>query len=224
MRNGKPKSPNATKHGAFAGTAILPGEDPAEFEELHLELVAEWKPEGATEKDAVLSIAKAVWRKRRVQRFLSAQVLINRANPRHQLYNEVVALIGFAGLVRTDPETAISMLEISLNPSRVKYFKEKFARSKFGSTEEWGNAVFREIASIVADLEADPHSAQAVAMYQSAEALSGDLFKQELALDERLDAMIDRAVKRLIQTKAMKQMLEQVPSNKERGLSQKSLK
>jgi hypothetical protein len=32
---------------------------------------------------------------------------------------------------------------------------------------------------------------------------------QELALNERLDAMIDRAIKRLIQIKAMKQMLRQ---------------
>jgi hypothetical protein len=40
-------------------------------------------------------------------------------------------------------------------------------------------------------------------------AVSDDLFKSQLALDERLDAMIDRAVKRLIQTKAMKQMLRQ---------------
>jgi hypothetical protein len=32
---------------------------------------------------------------------------------------------------------------------------------------------------------------------------------QELALNERFDAMIDRAIKRLIQIKAMKQMLRQ---------------
>jgi hypothetical protein len=38
---------------------------------------------------------------------------------------------------------------------------------------------------------------------------SSDLFMQELALNERLDAMIDRAIKRLIQIKAMKQMLRQ---------------
>jgi hypothetical protein len=44
-------------------------------------------------------------------------------------------------------------------------------------------------------------------MYQSAEALSGDLFNQELARDERLDAMVDRAFKRLMQIKAMKPML-----------------
>jgi hypothetical protein len=44
-------------------------------------------------------------------------------------------------------------------------------------------------------------------LFHTATNFSGDLFKQELALDERLDAMIDRAVKRLIQIKAMKQML-----------------
>jgi len=33
-------------------------------------------------------------------------------------------------------------------------------------------------------------------------------------LDERLDIMIDRAVKRLIQTKAMKQMLGQIGSER----------
>jgi hypothetical protein len=56
-----------------------------------------------------------------------------------------------------------------------------------------------------------------VAMSKSADALSGDLFKQELALDERLDAMIDRAVKRLIQTKAMKQMLGQTSGDQSAG-------
>jgi hypothetical protein len=44
-------------------------------------------------------------------------------------------------------------------------------------------------------------------LYQSAAILSPDVFKHELAAEERIDAMIDRAVKRLVQAKAMKQML-----------------
>jgi hypothetical protein len=40
-----------------------------------------------------------------------------------------------------------------------------------------------------------------------------DVFKQELAVDERVDAMIDRAVKRLVQTKAIKQMLDHPSHN-----------
>jgi hypothetical protein len=60
MSNRSPKHLNAVKHGAFAKTAVLPGEDPAEFEELHSALIEEWKPVGPTEEDAVLSIAQGV--------------------------------------------------------------------------------------------------------------------------------------------------------------------
>jgi hypothetical protein len=42
---------------------------------------------------------------------------------------------------------------------------------------------------------------------RSADILGEDLIKQELAMEERLDAMIDRAVKGLAQAKAIKQML-----------------
>jgi hypothetical protein len=56
--------------------------------------------------------------------------------------------------------------------------------------------------------KSDSHEVTPFGPIRSA-ALSSDLFEQELALDERLDAMIDRAIKRLIQTKAMKQMLGQ---------------
>lgn len=52
---------------------------------------------------------------------------------------------------------------------------------------------------------------------RSAASFTDDLFNRELVLDERLDAMIDRAVKRLVQTKAMKQalgQLEQAPAKR----------
>ena len=53
-----------------------------------------------------------------------------------------------------------------------------------------------------------------LALFHSSVAVSDDLFKSQLALGERLDAMIDRAVKRLIQTKAMKQMLGQTSAQR----------
>jgi hypothetical protein len=40
-----------------------------------------------------------------------------------------------------------------------------------------------------------------------------EVIKDELAVNERIDAMIDRAIKRLIQTKAMKQMLPRISPN-----------
>ena len=68
MHNRKRKHPNALKHGAFAKTAIIPGEDPQEFEELHSALIEEWGHVGPTEEDAVLTVAKGIWRKRRLQK------------------------------------------------------------------------------------------------------------------------------------------------------------
>jgi hypothetical protein len=43
-RRHKYKSPNALKHGVFADAALIPGEDPNEFNKLYAELIDEWKP------------------------------------------------------------------------------------------------------------------------------------------------------------------------------------
>jgi hypothetical protein len=55
--------PPAFKHGAYARTTVLPGEDPAAFEKLRQDLIAELAPNGALEKDIVATIARLVWRK-----------------------------------------------------------------------------------------------------------------------------------------------------------------
>jgi hypothetical protein len=207
MTTRKWKRPNAYKHGAFSATAILPGEDEREFDELHASLIEEWMPEGATEEDAVLSIAKAVWRKRRVQRFLTVQSIKFSGDPQHSSYNESVGLQTYAAFLRENPTTDFNVAKRILHPDRIKHFDQKFPRSRFPSISEWVQAVLNEIESLLAEQRADPEVAILGNLYLSSKMLLGDLFKQELSLDERLDAMIDRAVKRLIQTKAMKEML-----------------
>jgi hypothetical protein len=66
LKGNKPP-PNALKYGVFAETIILPGEDPKEFEQLHRDLIQEWLPSGPAEHDAVLTLAKCMWRKRRIR-------------------------------------------------------------------------------------------------------------------------------------------------------------
>ena len=53
----------ALKHGGYAATAILPGENRPDFEKLHQSLIAELAPAGALEDDIVATIARMVWRK-----------------------------------------------------------------------------------------------------------------------------------------------------------------
>lgn len=211
MSNQKQKKPNAYKHGVFSATPIIPGEDPREFAKLHLELMLEWHPDGATEEDAVFSIAKAIWRKHRVQRFLEFQLLRHSLNSAHEAYDddEARVLLGLAVSLAAKPESALQDLSHGLRRERIAYFAQKFPRGNFKSATEWAQAVMADIATLLfPKLKTDDSEAgRLVELVESSTNLSGDLFKQELALDERLDLMIDRAVKRLVQTKAMKQML-----------------
>jgi hypothetical protein len=218
MNNHKWKHPNAQKHGVFAQSPIISGEDPAEFKELHSALVAEWAPNGATEEEAVFTIASAMWRKRRAKDFLEIQLLRNAVDIRHPGFDENLGLDMFACSMKATPETAFETYASRLlRDDKIKYLEEKFPRTKYKSTSEWAAAVINEIRSVLApptsnELPEVPDGGlekmkkiEAFQLY----VLSGDLFTQELALIERLDAMIDRAIKRLIQTKAMKQMLRQ---------------
>ena len=54
----------ALKHGAFSATAILPGEDPDAFKELHQNIIAELALDGALEDDIGWTIAHLGWRKK----------------------------------------------------------------------------------------------------------------------------------------------------------------
>ena len=151
MPKQKWKRPGAHKHGVFSATAILPGEDEREFEELHSALVEEWKPAGATEEDAVLSIAKAVWRKRRVQKFLEVRLTINTLDPGHPSYRENLGLRGLAMVMEFEPETAFQEYASRyLGADKIKYLEQKFPRSNFRSALEWANAVYDEIKSLLA--------------------------------------------------------------------------
>jgi hypothetical protein len=63
------------------------------------------------------------------------------------------------------------------------YLKQNASREKFNSDSEY-----------------------CASLMPSAETIGGGLFERDVALYERLDAMIDRAVKRLMRIKATKQI------------------
>jgi len=65
-------SQNARKHGLLARNAVIPGEDPAEFEAQLAALEADIQPQGALEHELVRQTADAQWRMRRLTRLESA--------------------------------------------------------------------------------------------------------------------------------------------------------
>jgi hypothetical protein len=59
--------PPALKHGAYAATAVLPGESRAAFEKLHRGLIAEYAPSGVHEKHIVINMARRIWRQQNLE-------------------------------------------------------------------------------------------------------------------------------------------------------------
>jgi hypothetical protein len=175
------KYPNAQKHGIFAATAILPGEDPREFDELRSALIAEWTPDGATEEEAVLSIAKAAWRKRRAQKFLEVQIIKNRLDPNHASFDETLGLRGFAILLQLQPDTAFDeYVPRCLRPEKVSFLRSKFPRSKYTSTSRWVQAIIDEINSMPESAVLPKEARDVLGLFQSFATVSDELFRKNL--------------------------------------------
>jgi hypothetical protein len=64
----------AFKHGGYSATAVLPGENRAEFEKLHRELVSEYLPSGPLQQLIVMDMARLIWRREHLAIFQIAKI------------------------------------------------------------------------------------------------------------------------------------------------------
>jgi len=197
---------NALKHGAFSSTLILPWENKAEFAELYEDLIDEWKPVGPTEEDAVLSIAKGIWRKRRMQAFLRNELEKHSCDPNHVAYNEAEVLRGLYHAIETAPDKFETWLS-GLPTQKANDLRRKFPREDFQSDSDWVKAVQHEIASNLLPAVTRFGSVENLVAHSASVLFTDEAIEYDIGVEERIDAMIDRAIKRLVQTKAMKQML-----------------
>jgi hypothetical protein len=79
-------------------------------------------------------------------------------------------------------------------------------KEKYSTTREWVQAVKREVDEVLlprarAEMESPDHLAA-----KAAEFITTERILEDIALEERLDAMVDRAMRRLAQMKFMKQI------------------
>jgi hypothetical protein len=58
-------SRNSLVHGLTTGRALLPGENPEDLHDLHMQFMSEWNPVGPTEQSLVERMVAAHWRLRR---------------------------------------------------------------------------------------------------------------------------------------------------------------
>jgi hypothetical protein len=216
------KRPNAQKHGAFSVCPTIPGEDPREFQELHSALIDEWQPSGPSEEDAVFSLADLMWRKCRAQRFVQAKLRAATFDARTPAFDESRGLAIFGYVMATAPEVAFETCANKFLSAKMSdRLKQKFPRSSYQSTTDWAEAILTDIQSFLQPAAAREPGKKIDDLTMAIVKLilewstvntvhyAAEFLEDELKLRERLEAMIDRKVKHLIQLKAMKQMLRQ---------------
>jgi hypothetical protein len=223
MHDRNRKQPNALKHGSFTQMTILPGENAREFAKLHHAVREEWNPNGPTEEDAVLTIAKGIWRKSRVQKFLLGKAMACSVAPTHPAYDEVSVLRSFCKLLEIKPDLLYERLDYLSEEVR-QHLELKVLRQKFSSTSERARAIQKEITSVLLPARERVEKAVETCLYESAAIVSMEDVQQEIALDEHIDATIERAIKRLIQSKTIKQMVGQASPKKFEESKPRSLK
>jgi hypothetical protein len=195
---------NAVKHGGFSNLKILPGEDVEKFKELVKDLLDEFKPSGALENDCVLDIAKVVWRKHHLGTYRRADqarakwapYMVNHPNV------ETVMDIALKSRVIDQMQKRVDLLSDQnrlATEAKLPAAMELALSTTKELLEARGVAV--DFEKCVEEGEIDLHLALL------GEEITPDRLVRELEVLARLDAMIDRQVKRLMQLKAMKPMV-----------------
>ena len=176
------KTHPALKHAGYSATTILPGEDSAAFEKLHRELIAELLPNGALEHDVVETIARLVWRKQNLATFRLAELA---RKHRDAIRYEHVATVDKK--YGSDPMLAI--LDLG-------------GRAKRQEAED----AERKAAVETADRQARKDLGETYELAEIGEPTTVDRLLQELGVEERLDAMIDKCLKRLLFVRGLKSL------------------
>ena len=103
-------SKNALKHGLLAQDAVLPGEDPADFDQHLTSFEDTYLPRNRVEKEIVRQIADVVWRMQRLSRIETAVIAAGIENSRRFNHDtgpmpedreERTNILGWAMLTRT---------------------------------------------------------------------------------------------------------------------------
>ena len=200
------KKRNALKHGANAQEVMLWGEQYEDYENLRAGLYEEWAPRGSTEEYEVQTLANLLWRRRRLDRYerVSTQKRLDElrndsARSRH--IDNLIALSSNFSEARTVQE--VEGLLLRLSPLYRDTITSNYPLEKCEDPNTWGTVIAKGLSQWKPEErfeEAD----------EFIEIVDLETFEQELARIERLDSMIDRTIKRLMQIKTMKQMFDRL--------------
>jgi hypothetical protein len=193
---------NVLKHGANARAVLLWGEKYQDYESLRAELYLEFAPSGSTEEYLVQTLLDLRWRRRRLDCYsqITIKKRLDKIRETNDRSRHVENLRSFAS--EFNEATSVEKVEALLARLFPLYRNTIRSRWPFQAGEDpntWGPRIAKGLLS----WDPEPRHEQAD---EFVEIFDLDTFDKDLARIERLDAMIDRTIKRLMQIKTMKQM------------------
>jgi hypothetical protein len=194
------KKPNALKHGAHANDVMLWDERYKDYESLRIGLNQEYTPDGATEEYLVQALVDFVWGRRRLDRH-GQITLQKRQDKLQEAYDRSLHIDVLRSLApEFDQATTAEQVEAALarhDPIYKNTILRNYPLQEGDDPSKWGP----KIAAGLRAWKPEPrHDHAFLALFDL------DAFDISLARIERLDAMIDRTITRLMRVKTMKQM------------------
>ena len=189
---------NALKHGANAREVMLWSEKYEDYESLRTDLYLEFNPSGSTEEYLVRTLLDLRWRRRRLDCYdrITKQKRLNEIREENEASREIEKIAAVA----SECEGADSVEKVEAILSELEY--GEVIRSHWPL--EAGADPVAWYSKIREDLEQLRLATRHEGAEQFVEIFNLDTFDDDLARIERLDAMIDRTIKRLMQVKTMK--------------------
>ncbi len=200
------KKRNALKHGANATEVMLWSERYQDYEALRDALYQEFTPSGSTEEYLVRTLLDLRWRKRRLEchEQIVTQQRLDKIHAENEYSHHVDNLRSFAPeFAETNNVEQVEAVLATLSPIYRNTIRNRWPFKTGDDPQKWGP----RIAEGLLAWKPAPRHEQAD---EFVKILDLDEFDMALARIERLDAMIDRAIKRLMQLKTMKQMHSQL--------------
>ena len=196
------KKRNALKHGANATEVMLWSERYEDYEALRDALYQEFTPCGSTEEYLVQTLLDLRWRRRRLEchERILVQQRLDRVRVENEYSHHVDILRSFAPeFAKATSEEQVEAVLDTLNPVYRDTIRNKWPVKSGDESRKWGP----QIAEGLLTWKPAPRYEQA---NEFTKILDLYEFDTALARIERLDVMIDRTIKRLMQLKTMKQM------------------
>lgn len=130
----------------------------------------------------------------------------SRSEPRTQAPEDYQQLLGFSASLYREVGRNLLELKINMLPHEFSaHLREKVPPENFESTKQWIVAIKKEVDTVLLPMVRESGHDPDAYLATAAAFLTGDRVLEDLTIEERLDAAIDRAMKRLYQLKVARQ-------------------